>query len=67
MPQYTFEFSNGLDKSFSELCASKGLSRADTLRRAIASYGYLSKQIAAGMKVVLTDNNGSFIKDVELP
>ena len=68
MPRYTFEFAKEIDKTFTRLAEEKGTTKADILRRALASYAYLEKETRdENRKVSITDSGDHVLKDVVLP
>jgi predicted transcriptional regulator len=69
MPRYTIDFDNDFDKTLSELVATTdATTKADVIRRAVASYSYLKKQQQANKdaKIVVTDDN-NLKKEIVLP
>jgi predicted transcriptional regulator len=69
MPRYTIDFDDKFDKTLSELVQSTdATTKADVIRRAVASYSYLKKaqQENNGAKVVLTDDK-NLKKEIVLP
>lgn len=69
MPRYTIDFDDKFDKTLSDLLKSTdATTKADVIRRAVASYSYLKKaqQENKGAKVVVTDNH-SLNKEIVLP
>lgn len=68
MSRYTFEFNDELDETLSQLASKKSITKADVLRRAIASYSYLTKEAAKNeQKVSITNEADHVVKDVILP
>jgi predicted transcriptional regulator len=69
MPRYTIDFDDHFDKTLSELVdTTDATTKADVIRRAVASYSYLKKaqQGNKDAKVVVTDN-GSLNKEIVSP
>ena len=69
MPRYTIDFDNDFDKTLTELVkTTDATTKADVIRRAVASYSYLKKQQRANKdaKVVITDAD-KVIKEIVLP
>jgi hypothetical protein len=69
MPRYTIDFDDKFDKTLSELLeTTDATTKADVIRRAVASYSYLKKaqQGNKDAKVVVTDN-GKLNKEIVLP
>lgn len=69
MPRYTIDFDKDFDKTLSELVESTdATTKADVIRRAVASYSYLKKQQRANKdaKIVITDDD-KLKKEIVLP
>jgi hypothetical protein len=69
MPRYTIDFDKDFDKTLSELLeTTDATTKADVIRRAVASYSYLKKQQRAhkDAKIVITDE-GKMNKEIVLP
>ena len=69
MSRYTIDFDDNFDKTLSELVQSTdATTKADLIRRAVASYSYLKKaqQENKNAKVVVTDDN-KLKKEIVLP
>jgi len=69
MPRYTIDFNDGFDKTLTDLVKSTdATTKADVIRRAVASYSYLKKlqEENHNAKLVVTDN-GKVTKEIVLP
>jgi hypothetical protein len=69
MPRYTIDFDKEFDKTLSDLVGSTdATTKADVIRRAVASYSYLKKEQKANKdaKIVITDDD-KLRKEVVLP
>ena len=69
MPRYTIDFDNDFDKTLNELVeTTDATTKADVIRRAVASYSYLKKQQQANKdaKIVITDDD-KLKKEIVLP
>lgn len=67
MPRYTIDFDDNFDKTLTDLTNSTDAkTKAEVIRRAVASYKYLKTQEAADSKVSVT-KDGKIVKDVILP
>ena len=69
MPRYTIDFDKDFDKTLSELVeTTDATTKADVIRRAVASYGFLKKQQRTNKnaKIVITDDD-KLKKEVVLP
>jgi predicted transcriptional regulator len=68
MPQYSVTFDDGFDQALSEAAARQRTTKADIIRKAVASYIYLNKETASDdRKVSITNDQDRVIKDVVLP
>ena len=68
MPRLTIDVDDKFNDTLNEL--AKGTSKADVIRRAIASYQYLKSETAepnSGNRISITDADGKIQKDVVLP
>ncbi len=69
MPRYTIDFDKEFDKTLSDLVASTdATTKADVIRRAVASYSFLKKQQKENKdaKIVVTDDD-KLRKEIVLP
>lgn len=68
MAKYTIDIDDEFDKTLSELKDSTdATTKADVIRRAVASYKFLKSQTAEGKNVAVTDESGNVEKSVILP
>ncbi len=68
MPQYSVNFSSDFDKALTDASKQQGTTKADIIRKAVASYVYLTRETSStDRKVSITDNQGQVLKDVMLP
>ena len=68
MPQYSVNFDNSFDKVLTDTSKQQGTTKADIIRKAVASYVYLIRETAdPERKVSITNNQGLVIKDIILP
>ena len=69
MARYTIDFGPDFDQLLESLAEKKGSTKAEIIRRAVASYSYLDKQVGAetGNKVSVTNQDDEVLKDVILP
>ena len=66
--RYTLDLDQGLDKTLSDLAETKGTSKAEIIKRALATYKYISGETAqAGKKVSITDGGDTVLKDIVIP
>jgi hypothetical protein len=69
MPRYTIDFDKDFDKTLSELVdTTDATTKADVIRRAVASYSYLKRQQKDNKdaKIVIT-GDGGVNKEIVLP
>jgi hypothetical protein len=69
MPRYTIDFDKDFDKTLTDLIeTTDATTKADVIRRAVASYSYLKKQQQANKdaKIVVTDDD-KLRKEIVLP
>ena len=69
MPRYTMDLDDNFDQTLNDLVKGDNTdakTKADVIRRAVASYKFLKEQEANNNKVSIT-NNGKVVKDVILP
>ena len=69
MPRYTIDFDKEFDKTLSDLLkTTDATTKADVIRRAVASYSYLKKEQRANkdVRIVITDDN-KMKKEIVLP
>ena len=68
MAKYTIDFDDEFDQTLSHLKdTTDAKTKADVIRRAVASYKYLKSQTAEGKEVSVTDKSGKVEKNVILP
>ena len=68
MPRFTVDIDDQFDKTLNEI--ANGSSKADAIRRAVATYHYLKTEVPnqnSGKRVSITDMNGTVLKDLILP
>ncbi len=69
MPRYTIDFDDAFDKTLTDLIGTTdATTKADVIRRAVASYSYLKKQQRANKdaKVAIISDD-KIIKEIVLP
>lgn len=67
MPRFTVDFGENFDKLLTDLAAEKQTTKAEIIRRAVASYAVLNQNTSDGKKVSITDERDRVIKDIVLP
>ena len=69
MPRYTIDFDDAFDKTLVELVkSSDATTKADVIRRAVATYSYLKKDLCSNKnaKVAITQDD-RVTKEIVLP
>jgi len=69
MPRYTIDFDDDFDQTLTELVkTSDATTKADVIRRAVATYSYLKKAQKSGQnaKVAITEDD-KVTKEIVLP
>ena len=68
MPRFTIDVDEKFDKLLSEIAEEKNSSKAEAIRAAVASYGFLQKQLKnKDVKVSITNQKDEVLKDIQLP
>jgi hypothetical protein len=68
MARYTIDTDEQFDQNLADLVKMTGGTKADVLRKALATYKYLKSEGQEPQnKVSITKNNGVIVKDVILP
>lgn len=68
MPRYTIDLDDDFDRKLTELQSQTGSSsKADVIRKAVASYDYLKRQVAEQDNTVSITRDNEILKDVVLP
>ena len=70
MARYTMDLDDSFDQTLNDLAQGANTdakTKADVIRRAVASYKFLKEQEAANNKISITNKDGKVLKDVVLP
>jgi hypothetical protein len=70
MPRYTIDFDDEFDKTLSELVkTTDATTKADVIRRAVASYNYIKKQqrTQKDSKLRIVDKDDKPLQEIVLP
>ena len=67
MPRMTFDMDDTFSKTLADL--AQGTTKAEVIRRAIASYKYFKSEVNGndGKRISIRDNAGNVLNDVVLP
>ncbi len=68
MPRFTVDIDDQFNETLAKL--ANGGSKADVIRKAVASYQYLKSEVPSGQsekRISITDASGNVQKDVILP
>jgi predicted transcriptional regulator len=67
MARYTIDMDDKFEKLLEGLAQDKGRTKAEIIRRAVATYSYLDKEVSPDRKVSITTKNDDVVKDIVLP
>ena len=67
MQRFTLDLEPELDRVLTNLAASREMPKSEIIRRAVASYAYLSDARKAGKRIDLIDENNRTVQEVVLP
>lgn len=67
--RYTIDLDEAFDRNLTGLAERKRTTKADIIKRALATYSYISGQATpdSGRKVSITDADDKVLKDVVIP
>jgi len=66
--RFTMDVGPEFDDKLSELSSRASVTKAEIIKRAVASYAYLKDETRNGNRVAITDReNGAVLKEVILP
>lgn len=67
--RYTIDLDEAFDGTLSRLAERRGTSKAEIIKRALATYSYISGQAGpdSGKKVSITSLDDKVLKDVVIP
>lgn len=67
MPRITIEFPEQIDKILKDLAEKGETSKVDVLRRALALYNYVNKEVKEkDLKLAVADNEDKILKEIIL-
>lgn len=65
MPRITIEFSEQVDKLLKDLAAKGDTSKVDVIRRALALYNYVDKEVKEKhLKLMVADDEDKLLKEI---
>ena len=67
MTRYTMDVGPEFDEALSKLASDKSTTKAEIIRRAVASYAYLTEETKGNAKVTVTDDSAGTVKEIVLP
>jgi predicted transcriptional regulator len=67
MARFTVQFDDEIEKILSDLAKTRKTTKAEILRRALASYSFLDKERQNKKKIIIMDDTDQIIKEVILP
>lgn len=67
--RFTIDLDPQFDSKLTAVASSKGITKAEVIRRALATYSFLTGQISAddGRKLSITDKSDRVMKEIVLP
>ena len=68
MTKYSIELNKEFDNLLNQISERKGLTKAEIIRRAVASYDFLDKELSSAQdkKLIIQDNENN-ITNIKLP
>ncbi len=67
MARYTLDLGTKFDQMLTQLAEEKETTKSDVIRRAVASYSLLTKQVEEGKKISVINEKTREVTDVLLP
>jgi hypothetical protein len=64
---YTVSLGEETEKLLGQIAKRKKITKAEAIRRAIASYAFLSLEEAEGRKIAVTNSEDRILKELVLP
>lgn len=64
MAKYTIELGTEFEQQLNQVAKDKSLSKAEIIRRAVATYVVISREASQGNKVTITDNQNHILKEL---
>ena len=67
--RYTIDLDKTFDGKLAALAEQKGTSKAEIIKRALATYSFITEQAPknSGKKVSITSNDDKVLKDIVIP
>lgn len=64
MTRYSFELTKEFDQMLQKLADDKGITKAELIRRALATYSFLYEEEKEGNKIAITDKKDELKKQL---
>ena len=64
MAKYTIDLGTEFEQQLSQMAVDKSLSKAEIIRRAVATYVVVSREAGQGGNVTITDEQGRILKQL---
>ena len=64
MAKYTIDLGTEFEQQLKQVAKDKSLSKAEIIRRAVATYVVISREAGQGGKVTITDGQGRILKQL---
>ena len=64
MAKYTIDLSKEFEQQLNQVAKDKSLSKAEIIRRAVATYIVITREAGQGNKVTITDSQNHILKEL---
>ncbi len=64
MAKYTIDLGKEFDQQLTEVAGQKSLSKAEIIRRAVATYIVINREASKGHKVTIADQQDHVVKEI---
>ena len=64
MAKYTIDLGKEFEQQLNQVAQAKSLSKAEIIRRAVATYVVISREASQGNKVTITDKQDRILKEL---
>jgi predicted DNA-binding protein len=64
MPKYTIDLGSEANKQLDEVAKEKGMTKADVIRRAVATYVIVNREIKNGNRLTVSNSEDRVLKEI---
>lgn len=64
MPKYTIDLGNEANRQLDEVAKEKGMTKAEVIRRAVATYVIVNREVAKGNRLTVSNSEDRVIKEI---